>query len=183
MRLVATLLLLIPCLVMANPTVRLETTAGPITIELYEDKAPNTVTNFLTYVDKGFYNGTQFHRVIRGFMIQGGGFDKNGQRKATRPPIQNEADNGLKNVRGTLAMARTSDPHSATAQFFINLVNNTSLDFTGKSTRGWGYAVFGKVVEGMEVVESIEVVDTTMRNGHQDVPAENIVIEKAEVVE
>ena len=129
MRLAAVLIALLPGLLWANPLVRLETTSGPITVELYEDQAPISVANFLHYVDSGYYDGTQFHRVIENFMIQGGGFDKNGQRKETRAAIQNEADNGLRNLRGTLAMARTSDPHSATAQFFVNLVNNRNLDF------------------------------------------------------
>ncbi|HIL22291.1 MAG TPA: peptidyl-prolyl cis-trans isomerase [Alcanivorax sp.] len=168
---------------LANPVVRLDTTAGPVTIELYEDKAPKSVANFLQYVDSGFYNGTQFHRVISGFMIQGGGFDQSGQRKATREPIQNEADNGLKNKRGTLAMARTSNPHSATAQFFVNLVDNRNLDFTGKSTRGWGYTVFGAVTDGMNVVDNIARERTTSQrlNGMmaRDVPEVPILITKA----
>ncbi len=183
MRLAAALLALLPCLLLANPVVRLDTTAGPVTIELYEDKAPKSVANFLQYVDSGFYNGTQFHRVISGFMIQGGGFDQSGQRKATREPIQNEADNGLKNKRGTLAMARTSNPHSATAQFFVNLVDNRNLDFTGKSTRGWGYTVFGAVTDGMNVVDNIARERTTSQrlNGMmaRDVPEVPILITKA----
>ncbi|EUC71356.1 peptidylprolyl isomerase [Alcanivorax sp. 97CO-5] len=183
MRLAAALLALLPGLLLANPLVRLETTAGPVTIELYEDKAPKSVANFLQYVDSGFYNNTQFHRVIRGFMIQGGGFDQSGQRKAARAPIQNEADNGLKNKRGTLAMARTSNPHSATAQFFINLVDNRSLDFTGKNSRGWGYAVFGAVTEGMNVADNIAQEPTTSQrlNGMmaRDVPQVPILITKA----
>lgn len=183
MRLAAALLALLPGLLLANPVVRLDTTAGPVTIELYEDKAPKSVANFLQYVDSGFYNGTQFHRVISGFMIQGGGFDQSGQRKATREPIQNEADNGLKNKRGTLAMARTSNPHSATAQFFVNLVDNRNLDFTGKSTRGWGYTVFGTVTDGMNVVDNIARERTTSQrlNGMmaRDVPEVPILITKA----
>ena len=183
MRLAAALLALLPGLLLANPVVRLDTTAGPITIELYEDKAPQSVANFLQYVDSGFYNGTQFHRVISGFMIQGGGFDQSGQRKATRNPIQNEADNGLKNKRGTLAMARTSNPHSATAQFFVNLVDNRNLDFTGKNSRGWGYAVFGAVADGMNVVDNIARERTTSQrlNGMmaRDVPEVPILITKA----
>ncbi|MBQ23553.1 peptidylprolyl isomerase [Alcanivorax sp.] len=183
MRLAAALLALLPGLLLANPVVRLDTTAGPVTIELYEDKAPKSVANFLQYVDSGFYNGTQFHRVISGFMIQGGGFDQSGQRKATREPIQNEADNGLKNKRGTLAMARTSNPHSATAQFFINLVDNRNLDFTGKNTRGWGYTVFGAVTDGMNVVDNIAREPTTSQrlNGMmaRDVPEVPILITKA----
>jgi len=177
------LLALLPTLLFANPQVRLETSAGPVTVELYEDKAPQTVANFLKYVDDGFYNGTQFHRVIRGFMVQGGGFDQSGQRKATRAPIQNEADNGLKNERGTLAMARTGNPHSATAQFFINLVDNGNLDFSGKNARGWGYAVFGKVTEGMSVVDNIARERTTSQrlNGMlaRDVPEVPILITRA----
>ena len=184
MRVLATALLaLLPTLLFANPQVRLETSAGPVTVELYEDKAPQTVANFLKYVDDGFYDGTQFHRVIRGFMIQGGGFDQSGQRKATRAPIQNEADSGLKNERGTLAMARTGNPHSATAQFFINLVNNDNLDFSGKNARGWGYAVFGKVTEGMSVVDNIASERTTSQrlNGMlaRDVPEVPILITRA----
>lgn len=183
MRLAAALLALLPGLLLANPVVRLDTTAGTVTIELYEDKAPKSVANFLQYVDSGFYNGTQFHRVISGFMIQGGGFDQSGQRKATREPIQNEADNGLKNKRGTLAMARTSNPHSATAQFFVNLVDNRNLDFTGKSTRGWGYTVFGAVTDGMNVVDNIARERTTSQrlNGMmaRDVPEVPILITKA----
>ena len=180
MRLAVALFALLPGLLLANPTVRFETTAGPITVELFEKEAPVTVANFLQYVDSGFYEGTQFHRVIRGFMIQGGGFDKSGQRKATRAPIRNEADNGLRNQRGTLAMARTSNPHSATAQFFINLVDNRNLDFTGKNARGWGYAVFGKVTDGMEVVDDIARTPTTsQRLGGmmaRDVPQQAILI-------
>lgn len=184
MRVLATALLaLLPTLLFANPQVRLETSAGPVTVELYEDKAPQTVANFLKYVDDGFYDGTQFHRVIRGFMIQGGGFDQSGQRKATRSPIQNEADNGLSNERGTLAMARTGNPHSATAQFFINLVDNDNLDFSGKNARGWGYAVFGKVTEGMSVVDNIARERTTSQrlNGMlaRDVPQVPILITRA----
>ena len=181
--LVTALLALLPTLLFANPQVRLETSAGPVTVELYEDKAPQTVANFLKYVDDGFYDGTQFHRVIRGFMIQGGGFDQSGQRKATRSPIQNEADNGLSNERGTLAMARTGNPHSATAQFFVNLVDNDNLDFSGKNARGWGYAVFGKVTDGMPVVDNIASERTTSQrlNGMlaRDVPEVPILITRA----
>lgn len=183
MRLAVALIILLPGLLLANPLVRMETSAGPITVELYEDKAPVTVSNFLKYVDGGFYDGTLFHRVIQGFMIQGGGFDKDGQRKATQSPIQNEADNGLSNRRGTLAMARTGDPHSATAQFFINLVDNRNLDFTGKNQRGWGYAVFGKVTDGMNVVDSIARERTTSQRLSgmmaRDVPANPVLILKA----
>ena len=184
MRVLATALLaLLPTLLLANPQVRLETSAGPVTVELYEDKAPQTVANFLKYVDDGFYDGTQFHRVIRGFMIQGCGFDQSGQRKATRSPIQNEADNGLSNEPGTLAMARTGNPHSATAQFFVNLVDNDNLDFSGKNARGWGYAVFGKVTDGMPVVDNIASERTTSQrlNGMlaRDVPEVPILITRA----
>ncbi|MCK0152634.1 peptidylprolyl isomerase [Alcanivorax sp. S6407] len=183
MRLVVALIALLPGLLLANPMVRLETTAGPVTVELFEDQAPKTVANFLQYVDSGFYDGTLFHRVIQGFMIQGGGFDKDGQRKATQAPIQNEADNGLSNRRGTLAMARTGNPHSATAQFFINLVDNRNLDFSGKNQRGWGYAVFGKVTDGMAVVDNIARERTTSQRLSgmmaRDVPAVPILITKA----
>ncbi|EKF74883.1 peptidyl-prolyl isomerase [Alcanivorax hongdengensis A-11-3] len=183
MRLLVALIALVPTLLWAHPQVKLETSAGDITVELYQDKAPKTVANFLQYVDDGFYNGTLFHRVIPGFMIQGGGFDQSGQRKATRPAIANEADNGLKNRRGTLAMARTMDPDSATAQFFINLVDNRNLDFTGKSMRGWGYAVFGKVTGGMDVVDRIAEVQTTSQRLSgmmaRDVPATPVIIERA----
>jgi peptidyl-prolyl cis-trans isomerase B (cyclophilin B) len=161
------------------PQVKLETSLGDITIELNEEKAPETVANFLSYVEDGFYDGTIFHRVIGHFMIQGGGFDESFVQKDTKDPVQNEADNGLSNSRGTLAMARTSDPHSATAQFFINVVDNGFLDFKGKTSSGWGYAVFGEVVEGMDVVDKIREVKTGMRGMHQDVPVDNVVIIKA----
>ena len=160
----------------ANPVVTMQTTAGTITIELFPDKAPKTVENFLAYVDAGFYNNTLFHRVIKGFMIQGGGFTKGMKQKETRPPIPNEADNGLKNERGTLAMARTNQPHSATSQFFINLVDNKFLDHTGKNLRGWGYCVFGKVTDGMDVVDAIAKLPTGARYGMRDVPLEDVVI-------
>jgi peptidyl-prolyl cis-trans isomerase B (cyclophilin B) len=166
----------------AAPQVKLETSMGDIVIELNQEKAPNTVANFISYVEDGFYNGTIFHRVIENFMVQGGGFDENFQQKSTKAPIENEADNGLSNKRGSIAMARTNDPHSATAQFFINAVDNDFLDFRGKAPSGWGYAVFGEVVEGMDVVDKIRQVDTTMRGPHQDVPAENIIIIKASVL-
>ena len=159
-----------------NPKVILDTTKGQITIELYPDKAPETVKNFLAYVDAGFYNGTIFHRVIPNFMIQGGGFTSDMQQKPTRPPIKIESDNGLKNQRGTIAMARTQDPNSATAQFFINSVDNTFLNFTAKTPQGWGYAVFGKVVQGMEVVDEIAKVKTGAKAGHRDVPADTVTI-------
>jgi peptidyl-prolyl cis-trans isomerase B (cyclophilin B) len=162
-----------------NPKVILETTKGQFTIELYPGKAPETVKNFLAYVDAGFYNGTIFHRVIPNFMIQGGGFASDMQQKPTRPPIKIEADNGLKNERGTLAMARTQDPNSATAQFFINSVDNAFLNFTAKTVQGWGYAVFGKVVQGIEVVDEISKVKTGAKGMHRDVPAEPVVINTA----
>jgi cyclophilin family peptidyl-prolyl cis-trans isomerase len=162
-----------------NPGVRLETSEGTITLELYPDKAPETVSNFLTYVDEGFYEGTLFHRVIDGFMIQGGGFTKDMQRKPTRDAIQNEASNGLKNERGTVAMARTSAPHSATAQFFINLKDNAFLDFKAEDQRGWGYCVFGKVTDGMEVVDKIAKQPTGVQGRMKDVPKTPVVIERA----
>ncbi len=162
--------------------VRLTTTYGAITLELDPKKAPLTVENFVTYVKSGFYDGTIFHRVIEDFMIQGGGMDKNMKEKTTRAPIKNEANNRLGNLLGTIAMARTSDPHSASAQFFINTNDNAFLDFSKETKEGWGYCVFGKVVEGMEVVEKIEGTDTTSRSMHQDVPVDPIIIEKAEVI-
>ncbi len=162
--------------------VKLTTNFGDITIELYADKAPVTVANFLSYVEKGFYDGVIFHRVINDFMIQGGGFDSNMKQKATDAPIKNEADNGLSNDKYTLAMARTMIPDSASAQFFINVKDNDFLNFTSATTQGWGYCVFGKVVEGTEVVDKIKAVATTSRAGHQDVPVDPVVIEKAVVV-
>jgi len=165
-----------------QPKVKLTTNHGDIVIELNADKAPNTVANFIQYVEDGFYDGTIFHRVIENFMVQGGGFTEDFAQKPTQSPIQNEANNGLKNKKGTVAMARTGDPHSATAQFFINTVDNDFLNFRGEIASEWGYAVFGEVVEGMDVVEKIRKVDTTMRGPHQDVPADNVVIEKAELV-
>ena len=163
--------------------VKLTTNLGPIIIQLNTEKAPVSSENFLTYVKDGFYDGTIFHRVIKGFMAQGGGFDTDFNQKATRSPIKNEADNGLANKRGTLAMARTSDPNSATAQFFINYKDNAFLNFTSKTSSGWGYAVFGEVVEGMDVVDAMAGQPTGNRGGHQDVPKTDIVIEKAELVE
>ncbi len=163
--------------------VKLSTNKGDITLELNAEKAPLTVENFINYVNSGHYNGTIFHRVIDEFMIQGGGMDEEMKEKKAGDSIQNEANNGLKNEIGTIAMARTSAPHSASAQFFINTQQNDFLNFRSESTDGWGYCVFGKVIEGMDVVEDIEAVDTTMRGGHQDVPAENVVIISAEVVE
>ena len=159
-----------------KPVVLLETTSGDILVELYPDKAPETVANFLKYVDNGFYNNTIFHRVIPGFMIQGGGLTARMQQKDTEAPIKNEADNGLKNDRGTIAMARTMDPHSATAQFFINLVDNDFLNFQAPSGNGWGYCVFGKVTEGMDVVDKIAKVKTTTVGMYQDVPSDLVVI-------
>jgi len=155
---------------------------GSIDIELDHAKAPNTARNFEQYVTDGFYNGTLFHRVINGFMVQGGGMEPNMKQKKTRAPIENEANNGLKNAIGTIAMARTSDPHSATAQFFINVANNDFLNFTSPSANGWGYCVFGKVVDGMDVVNQIKTQPTTSKHGHQDVPVNDIIIESAEVI-
>jgi len=154
--------------------VLMKTSMGDITLELDADKAPKSVENFVKYANDGFYNGTIFHRVIKGFMIQGGGYDGDMQRKPTQDPVSNEADNGLKNDRGTVAMARTMDPHSATAQFFINVSDNKVLDHPGQD--GWGYCVFGKVVEGMDVVTKMKDVATSSRLGHQDVPVEDVVI-------
>ena len=159
--------------------VQLTTTLGNITIQLNSDKAPKTVENFLAYVESGHYDGSIFHRVIKDFMVQGGGMDKEMNSKSSNPSIQNEANNGLINEYGTVAMARTSDPHSASAQFFINTNDNTSLDYQSETQDGWGYCVFGKVVEGIEIVNNIEEKPTTTRNGHQDVPEDIIVIEKA----
>jgi cyclophilin family peptidyl-prolyl cis-trans isomerase len=164
----------------ADPMVDLKTNMGTIRIELYPAKAPKTVENFLQYVKDGHFSGTIFHRVIDGFMIQGGGFDKNMKQKPTRPPIENEAKNGLKNDLGTLAMARTSAPHSASAQFFINTKNNDFLNYPGQD--GWGYAVFGKVVSGMDVVTKIGKVATGNSGGMGDVPREAVVIESATLV-
>ncbi|MDD3582133.1 MAG: peptidylprolyl isomerase [Desulfobacca sp.] len=163
--------------------VKLETTKGDITLELDQDKAPVTVANFLQYAKNGFYDGTVFHRVINGFMIQGGGLDANLKPKPTREPIKNEADNGLTNDAYTIAMARTSDPHSASSQFFINVANNRPLNHTAKTPQGWGYAVFGKVVKGQDVVDQIKAVPTTTRGVHQNVPQEPVIINKAVVVE
>ena len=166
----------------ASQKVKLATSAGDIVLELDGDKAPATVANFIAYVQAKHYDGTIFHRVIRGFMIQGGGFEPGLRQKATRAPIRNEADNGLKNVAGAIAMARTSDPDSASAQFFINTVDNPSLDHREKSARGWGYAVFGKVVQGMDVVKKIEAAPTGRSGRFDDVPATDIVILSAQVM-
>lgn len=163
--------------------VKLTTSLGSIVIQLNSEKAPVSAANFVTYVKQGFYDGTIFHRVIPGFMAQGGGFDTSFAQKATNAPIKNEADNGLKNKRGTLAMARTNDPNSATAQFFINYKDNSFLDHTSPTPSGWGYAVFGEVVEGLDVVDAMAKQPTGNRGPHQDVPKTDIVIEKAEIVE
>ncbi|MDR0776494.1 MAG: peptidyl-prolyl cis-trans isomerase [Azonexus sp.] len=162
--------------------IKLTTNHGVINLELNADKAPQTVANFISYVDSGHYDGTIFHRVIKDFMIQGGGMEPGMTQKDTQAPIKNEAANGLKNTRGSIAMARTGDPHSATAQFFINTVDNDFLDFTAPSGQGWGYCVFGEVVEGMDVVDKIRGVKTGSKGFHQDVPAEDVIIEKAEIV-
>ncbi|MDO8412247.1 MAG: peptidylprolyl isomerase [Gallionellaceae bacterium] len=162
--------------------VTLHTNHGDITLELNAEKAPNTVKNFLDYVNSGFYNGTIFHRVIDGFMIQGGGFEPGMKQKAVKAAIQNEAANGLKNDNYTVAMARTGDPHSATAQFFINVKDNNFLNYTAPNPQGYGYCVFGKVVAGTEVVDALRKVKTGNRNGFQDVPLEDVIITKAEVV-
>ena len=165
------------------PRIRIQTNQGDIVVELDREKAPKSVENFLSYVNDGFYNGTVFHRVIDGFMIQGGGFTQDLQQKATKAPIQNEADNGLKNDRGTIAMARTNEPHSATAQFFINVVDNDFLNYRSQTVRGWGYAVFGKVVEGMEVVDKIRKIPTGPSGQfRQDVPKTPVVIEMVTLV-
>ena len=163
--------------------IRMTTTLGDIDIELDYDKAPKSAANFEQYARDGHFNGTLFHRVIDGFMIQGGGLLPDMSSKPTRNPIENEANNGLKNVVGSLSMARTPDPHSATSQFFINVADNAFLDFTSPTSQGWGYAVFGKVVNGMDVVNKIKSVATGSRGGHQDVPVEDILIEKVEIIE
>lgn len=162
--------------------VELKTSAGTIRVELDDEKAPRSAANFIDYVRKGHYDGTIFHRVIRGFMIQGGGFDAAMKQKPTAGPIPNEANNGVKNTKYTLAMARTSDPHSATAQFFINTVDNEFLDFRAETAQGWGYAVFGRVVGGSDVVDAIEKVPTGRSGSHDDVPLQPVVIEKATLV-
>ncbi len=165
--------------------VKLTTNKGDIVLELYPDKAPKTVANFVQYVNNGFYDGTIFHRVIPSFMIQGGGFDRDLIRKPTREPIENEAANGLKNLRGTIAMARTGDPHSATAQFFINVQDNPALDYTGpQNSRTWGYAVFGKVIDGMDTVDTIRFQPTEARGPfRRDVPIKDMIIKKATVIQ
>ena len=167
---------------MAMTRVLMKTLFGDITLELDGEKAPATVANFIEYAQSGYYDGTIFHRVINNFMIQGGGFDTEMQQKPTNAPIQNEANNGLKNNRGSVAMARTMDPHSATAQFFINVSDNDFLNFSGENMQGWGYAVFGQVVEGEDVLDKIRVVPTGSQAGHQDVPTDPIVIESVTII-
>ena len=162
--------------------VELQTSKGNIKIELDEAKAPESVRNFVEHVKRGHYDGTVFHRVIKGFMIQGGGFEPGMKQKQAGKPIRNEANNGLKNARYTLAMARTSDPHSATAQFFINAADNAFLDHKSESSQGWGYAVFGRVIDGTDVVDAIEKVQTGSKSGHGDVPVEDVTIQRATVV-
>ncbi len=166
----------------ANPQVDFDTSAGRFRLELRQDKAPVTVANFLTYVRDGYYDGTIFHRVIGNFMIQGGGFTAEFEKKKTRDPIQNEADNGLKNLKGSISMARTGQPHSATAQFFINVQDNPALDYRASQGQGWGYAVFGNVVSGMEVIEKIKQTATTRRGSYSDVPVETILIKSVTLV-
>jgi Peptidyl-prolyl cis-trans isomerase (rotamase) - cyclophilin family len=183
-------LMLIACILMSfsvladNTLIKMQTSEGDVYLKLYDDKAPQSVANFLQYVNDDFYDGTIFHRVISSFMIQGGGFTEDLQRKPTRAPIDNEADNGLKNNRGTIAMARLSDPHSATAQFFINVQDNAALNFTGKqNTNTWGYAVFGEVVKGMDVVDEIRFKPTGVKPPfRQDAPLENVVIQDISVI-
>lgn len=160
----------------------LETTLGNITLELFDNDAPETAANFQQYVEDGFYDGTIFHRVIDGFMIQGGGFEPGMTQKETREPVKNEAANGLANNRGTIAMARTMDPHSATAQFFINVSNNDFLNFRSETPDGFGYCVFGRVYDGLETVDAIKAVETTRRAGHSDVPVDDVLITKATVI-
>ena len=164
------------------PVVELDTNMGAIVIELNEEKAPKTVENFLNYVKSGHYDGTIFHRIIDGFMIQGGGMDADMNEKATNAPVENEADNGLKNDKGTIAMARTQDPHSATSQFFINVKDNDFLNHSGKNMQGWGYTVFGKVTSGMDVIDKMRGVPTGRFGMHADVPNEPIVINSATII-
>ena len=163
--------------------IKLHTNHGVITLKLDEEKAPETAANFKEYVKSGHYDNTVFHRVINNFMIQGGGFEPGMKQKSTRAPIKNEANNGVGNKVGTVAMARTMEPHSASAQFFINVADNDFLNHSAPTVQGWGYCVFGQVVDGMDVVNKIKGVATTMRAGHQDVPSEDVIIEKAEIVE
>lgn len=168
---------------MSLSRVQMTTTFGTLILELDGEKAPKTVANFLSYVADGFYDGTIFHRVIDNFMVQGGGFDTDMRQKPTKEPVENEADNGLENAHGTIAMARTTDPHSATAQFFINVKDNDFLNHSGKNMQGWGYTVFGRVVEGENVLDRIRVVATGNSGGHQDVPVEPIVIESVTLLD
>ena len=163
--------------------VTIATTVGQMTLELDADNAPKTVENFLAYASSGFYDGTIFHRVINNFMIHGGGFTTDMEQKPTQAPVDNEANNGLKNERGTIAMARTQDPHSATAQFFINVQDNDFLNHTGENMQGWGYTVFGKITQGEDVLDKIRCVQTGSQGGHQDVPTEPIIIESISVTE
>ncbi|MGE8407960.1 MAG: peptidylprolyl isomerase [Pseudomonas sp.] len=163
--------------------VKLSTNHGDIVLQLDAEKAPQTVENFVQYVKDGHYDNTVFHRVIKGFMIQGGGFEPGMSQKKTRASIQNEADNGLKNTKYSIAMARTMEPHSASAQFFINASDNDFLNHSGKNVQGWGYAVFGEVIEGQDIVNAIEAVATGSKSGHQDVPKDDVIIEKAEIIE
>lgn len=165
-----------------HPLIHLKTNVGTIILELFPEKAPKTVENFLQYGREGFYEGTIFHRVIDNFVIQGGGFMPGMQQKLGRPPIENEANNGLRNRRGSVAMARTSDPHSATSQFFINVVDNDFLNYTAPTPAGWGYCVFGKVIDGMQVVDKIKGVPTGGRLGFKDVPLSDVIIEKFQIV-
>lgn len=180
--LLASLLLPVAVLASGNPVVRITTNLGVVEVELLPDHAPATVKNFMDYVGSGHYDGTVFHRVIPGFMIQGGGFEPGMRQKATREPVRNEADNGLRNTRGSVAMARTMEPHSATAQFFINVADNDFLDHRDKTLRGWGYAVFGRVTKGMDVVDRIARVPTTSVGPHQDVPRADVLIQKMQVI-
>ena len=168
---------------MSNPHIKFETSLGNFTAELYSDKAPKSVENFVSYVNAGFYDGTIYHRVIPNFMIQGGGMNPDMSEKTNNAAIENEADNGLKNTKGTLAMARTNDPHSATSQFFVNAKDNAFLDHTAKNAQGWGYAVFGEVIEGIEVVDAIEKVKTGNNGSHTDVPLEAVVMNKVTVIQ
>ena len=168
---------------MPTAHVTIATTVGQMTLELDADKAPKTVENFLAYASSGFYDGTIFHRVINNFMIQGGGFTTDMEQKPTQAPVDNEANNGLKNERGTIAMARTQDPHSATAQFFINVQDNDFLNHTGENMQGWGYTVFGKVTQGEAVLDKIRSVQTGSQGGHQDVPTDPIIIESISIIE
>jgi peptidyl-prolyl cis-trans isomerase B (cyclophilin B) len=171
------------CAQPSSPRIQFETSMGTIVLELNTQAAPKTTANFMSYAKEGYYENTIFHRVIPNFMIQGGGFTPDMKQKPTRAAIPNEADNGLKNKAGTIAMARTNDPHSATSQFFINTVDNAALDHKAKNPQAWGYCVFGRVVEGMDVVKAIEKVPTTMRAGHRDVPSEPVVILKATILD